>query len=191
MPGFKKKYMVLIKIIFLGLFLVIFLSFQTFSNQGINLYYIKYDIQSSKNKIIKTNFIMVPAQHKFRLKNFKTISLKGSSFTFLNNSTRELIAKSKENAFKLLLEKNGLKSVKSFNNIYNNTAVACDTVVSYEGAIKTPIKIINYKYDKNKECFFLTMEVQFAATAFPDKWNTLELKNKIKQYFYDFLSFFH
>ena len=132
MPGFKKKYIVLIQIVFLELFLVIFLSSQTFSKQGINLYYIKYDIQSSKNKIIKTNFIMVPAQHKFRLKNFKTISLKGSSFASLNNSTRELIASSKQNAFKALLEKNGLKSVKSTNNTYNNTTVACDTVISYE-----------------------------------------------------------
>ncbi|MFO7753812.1 MAG: hypothetical protein R6V41_11905, partial [Desulfobacteraceae bacterium] len=80
-----------------------------------------------------------------------------------------------------LLRDKGLKSVTSRDT---------DTVISYEGALKTPVKLIRRQYRNETELFEASFEVVFSPTAFPDRWDELEFKDRLKRMFSDFIQLF-
>jgi len=153
----------------------------TCADKGIELYYIRYDVKTSKHQIVNTNLIMIPGENEFRAEKFSIIDTYGAIYATSNESENTLTQFAKENAIIELLRKNGLRSVKSKDY---------DTVVSYEGAIKTPVIIIDKGFVKKNNTYFVKAQVTFSPVAFPDKWKNLKTKSRIKKFFSNFISFF-
>lgn len=160
------------------------------ANEGIRLYYLRYDIKSSNNRIVDTSLLMVPADNDFRAENFTTVSTRGSVTAVPGDSTQERLNRAKENALKLLLEEKGLKSVSTVSSIFSSKAAGIDTVLSYEGAVIPPMETLSSNYDPQTQCFSAVFKARFTPLAFPDRWKRLLIKTKIKQALQGFISLF-
>ncbi len=169
----------LIRIILL--FFIVFIPSSVSCNEGIELYYIRYDVKTSKHQIIDTNLIMIPCENEFRAENFSIIQTYGAISATYNESENTLTKFAKENAIISLLRTNGLRSVKSKDY---------ETVVSYEGAIRTPVIILEKGMGLKNNSYFVKIQANFSPVAFPDKWETLKTKNRIKEFFSNFISLF-
>jgi len=177
--AFKRPYLYVL----IAIPLIIILSFSAIlqSYEGIETYYIRYDVKSSKNQIIDDNLLMIPSKNEFRAENFSQIFVTGVISTTFENSKTSIEKAIKDNSLKKVLVNNGLKSVKIKDY---------DTVISYEGVIITPLNIIHKNYNKDQDNYFYKVEVEFSPIAFPDKWESLNLKYKFKQMVYDFFNLF-
>ncbi|MCF8044361.1 MAG: hypothetical protein K9J83_00770 [Desulfarculaceae bacterium] len=155
------------------------------ANEEIRHYYVRYDIKSSGNRLVDSNLTMVPAENEFRAENFSPVAAKGVISAVPGSSPETTVDRltllAKRDALKRLLRDKGLKSVTSRDS---------DTVVSYEGAVKTPVKLVTRQYNKETGRFEASFQVVFSPTAFPDRWDELEFKDRVKQLFSDFLIFF-
>ncbi len=153
----------------------------TYPDEGINTYYIKYDIKSSKNTIVSDNLLMVPSKNDFRAEKFSRISVSGVISAAPGESDESAQKRIKENALKNILLNNGLKSVKTKDY---------DTVISYEGVVMTPLTLVKNTYVEEQSGYMYEVRVDFCPIAFPDRWETLNLKYKIKEIVYDFFQLF-
>ncbi len=151
------------------------------SHEGIELFYIRYDVKTSKHKIVDTNLIMIPSQDEFRAEKFSTIQTYGAISATYNESEKKLTKFAREKAIISLLRKYGLRSIKSRDY---------DTIVSYEGAIKAPIIILEKGLVEKNNSYFVKIQADFSPIAFPDKWKNLKIKNRIKKMFSNFISLF-
>ncbi|NOX33368.1 MAG: hypothetical protein GXP56_06470 [Deltaproteobacteria bacterium] len=149
--------------------------------EGIEAYYIRYDIKSSKNRVVDDNLLMVPAKDDFRVENFSLTFTTGAISAAPGESTTSINRRIKDNSLKTILVNKGLKSVKTKDY---------DTVISYEGMIITPLKILKNTYNEKQNNYFYKAQVEFSPIAFPDKWETLNMKYKIKKIFHDFFQLF-
>ncbi len=147
------------------------------SAEGIRFYYVRYDIKSSANTIIDDNLLMVPAKKEFRAENFSFIRTSGAVSAISGNQKYSVDEQIKKHALSSLLVTNGLKSVKTRDY---------DTVISYEGVFISPLKIIKKNYNSKQNIYEYDVQVEFSPITFPDKWETLKLKHKIKTIFHDF-----
>lgn len=163
--------------------ILIALSFSgsVMADKEINHYYIRFDIKSSGHKIHDENFIMVPANQDFRAEKFSRINQSGVISADPGEINEALEKQIKENALKTILARHGLKSVKARDY---------DTVISYEGMILTPLTIIKNTYIQEKNGYEYEVQVDFSPVSFPDKWESLSLKQKIKDLVNDFFQFF-
>lgn len=152
-----------------------------FCKDGITHYYIRYDVKTSKHQIVDTNLIMVPGENEFRAAKFSSIQTYGAISATYNESESTLTKFAKENAIISLLRKNGLKSVQSKDY---------ETVVSYEGAIKTPVSILEKGFEEKTGSYFIKIQTDFSPIAFPEKWKGLKTKNEIRKFFSNFISLF-
>ncbi len=153
----------------------------TYPNEGIDTYYIKYDIKSSKNKVVGDNLLMVPSKNDFRAEKFSRISVSGVISAAPGESNESTQQRVKENALKNILVHNGLKSVKTKDY---------DTVISYEGVIMAPLTLIKNTYVEEQNEYIYEVRVDFCPIAFPDRWETLNMRHKIKEMVYDFFQLF-
>ena len=166
---------------------IILILFITFApavvscSEGIELYYIRYDVKTSQYQIVDTNLIMIPSENEFRAEKFSIIQAYGAISATYNESENSLTKFAKENAIISLLRKNGLHSV--VNKDY-------ETVVSYEGVIKTPVIILEKGLVQENSSYFVKIQANFSPVAFPDKWENLKIKNQIKEFFSNFISLF-
>ncbi len=174
------KFFVLYVLLFACLTICVLIS-ATYPDEGIDRYYIKYDIKSSKNIVMNDNLLMIPAKNDFRAEKFSRISVSGVLSAALGESNESAQKRIKENALKHILLNNGLKSVKTKDY---------DTVVSYEGMIITPLTLIKNTYNEERNGYLYEVRVEFSPIAFPDRWETLNMKYKIKEFFYDFFQLF-
>jgi hypothetical protein len=181
MPRFSNKSILPFLIWIIFLFLIVLVPSQASCNEGIELYYIRYDVKTSKHQIVDTNLIMIPCENEFRAENFSTIQTYGAISATFNESENTLTKFAKENAIISLLRTNGLRSVKGKDY---------DTVVSYEGAIKTPVIILEKGLVQKNNSYFVKIQANFSPVAFPDKWENLKTKSKIKEFFSNFISLF-
>ncbi|MCK5541062.1 MAG: hypothetical protein KAI40_00095 [Desulfobacterales bacterium] len=124
---------------------------------------------------------MIPCENEFRAENFSIIQTYGAISATYNESENTLTKFAKENAIISLLRTNGLRSVKSKDY---------ETVVSYEGAIRTPVIILEKGMGLKNNSYFVKIQANFSPVAFPDKWETLKTKNRIKEFFSNFISLF-
>ncbi|MCP3876312.1 MAG: hypothetical protein GY699_24625 [Desulfobacteraceae bacterium] len=124
---------------------------------------------------------MIPAKNDFRAENFSQILTKGVIPAASGESKAAINKRIRENSLKTILVNKGLKSVK---------AKDLDTVVSYEGVIVTPIDIIKNNYQEERNGYFYTAQIEFSPIAFPDKWEPLNTKSKIKKMFHNFFQLF-
>ncbi len=170
-----------LKIIKLIVVLLFFITSQSLSYEGIETYYIRYDIKSSKNKTTNDNLVMIPAMNEFRTKSFSLKSISGTISADPDGSNKSIDDRVQHHALKTLLVHNGLKSVSSKD---------LDTVLSYEGVIITPLKIINKTYIEYENQYKYDAQIEFSPIAFPNEWEKLHMKNKIKNLFSDFFELF-
>ncbi|MEA1969605.1 MAG: hypothetical protein U9N77_15470 [Thermodesulfobacteriota bacterium] len=156
----------------------------------IKIFYARFDIKYSNNTIEKSNLLIIPAENDFRAEKFTTMIISGHADYSTTNAKTDIKTRAKHNAVKALLEHHGLKSLKSksskINNFFHN-----ETVMSYEGAVKLPCQIVDVTFDKKHGGCRIKIKIEFAATAFPDKWRILQIKQKIEQTIDDILSLFH
>ncbi len=180
MPFFFKN-----QILFLTMLILLCLTFGIHppakASEGIDHYYIRYDIKSGNNKITDERLTMVPANNDFRAEKFSPSLVSNIISADPRESKQTIDSLAKKNALKHVLEKKGLKSVKTHNH---------ETIISYEGMIVTPIALSILAYDDDLGGYGYTARIQFAPIAFPDQWETLKMKYKIKEIFHDFLLFF-
>ena len=169
------------KLIFVLICLFLFQTSILQAQQEIRHYYVRYDIKSSGHKLVDSKLTMVPAENEFRAENFSPVPVKGAISSAPDISMDRLTLLAKRDALKRLLREKGLKSVTSRDT---------DTVVSYEGAIKTPVKLVTRQYYKESGRFEASFQVVFSPTAFPDRWDELEFKDRVRQLFSEFLMFF-
>jgi len=148
---------------------------------GIATYYIRFDIKSSSHRITDGKLTMVPANGAFRAANFSYFPISGIIKSLPQEAAQTIEAKIKQNAFIQLLEQNGLKSVKTFNN---------DTIVSYEGCVRLPIALYISPYDDENKGFPYSAQIRFSPLSFPDQWESLHRRFKIKELLDNFFLFF-
>lgn len=166
------------------IFLIVFIHTTPviYAYEGIETFYIRYDVKSSKNTIVDAALLMIPAKDEFRAEKFSQITITGvisshpAGGRVINDKTV------REDALKTILAKNGLKSIKTKD---------LDTIISYEGVIITPVNILNTIYNKDGDNYSYEVRVEFSPIAFPDKWKTLDMKYKIKKTIYEFFDLFN
>ncbi len=153
------------------------------------LFYARVDIKYSNNRIKKSNLLMVPAENDFRTKKLAHVVISGTAGFSHSNPELSIETRAADNAIQLLLERQGLKSLKSKLTTLNNSTHN-EIVMSYEGIVKLPWKIIKKKFDKKNKLCTITIDIEFAPTTFPDRWQTQRFKYKIKQMFNNFILLF-
>ncbi len=171
----------LVALLLVPIVIVIASSVTIHASEGIETYYIRYDVKSSKNTIMGDDLLMIPAKNDFRAENFSQISTTGVISAAPGESKVSVEKRIRNNSLKAILVNNGLKSVKVKD---------VDTVVSYEGVIITPLNILKNTYNEEKNNYFYKVQVEFSPIAFPDKWETLNIKHRIKEIFYNFFQLF-
>ncbi|GEM_PF-1290400 len=176
-------------ILILLILLLILPPLSTRSNAESRLYYARIDIKYSDNKIEKSNFIMVPVENDFRAENFTSVFIKGTANFSYSIPGISIETQAEHNAIKRLLKQRGLKSIKS-KSTSSNKLQHNEIVMSYEGVVKLPLKMINKKIDKQKNTCTISIEIEFAPIAFPDRWSMLKFKYKIKQILNHFILLF-
>ncbi len=169
--------------------LLIFYPFKSVNGTETRLFYARVDIQYSNNRIKRSNLIMIPAENDFRPKKLTHVVISGTAGLSHNNPELSIETRAADSAIQLLLERQGLKSLKSNSTTFNNSTHN-EIVMSYEGTVKLPWKIIKKKFDKKNKLCTITIDIEFAPTTFPDKWQMLRFKYKIKQLFKNFILLF-
>jgi hypothetical protein len=149
--------------------------------KGISTYYIRFDLKSSSQRITEGKLTMVPAHEEFRAANFSSFPISGIIPALPQESDRTIEAKIKQNAFIQLLEQKGLKSVKTLNY---------DTIVSYEGCVQEPVTLFISPYDDKNKGFPYSARILFSPLSFPDQWESLRRRFKIKELLDNFFLFF-
>ena len=147
----------------------------------ITTYYIRFDLKSSSQRITDGKLTMVPANEEFRAANFSYFPISGIIPALPQEMAQTIEAKAKQNAFIQLLEQKGLKSVRTLNY---------DTIISYEGCVQMPVALFISPYDDKNKGFPYTARVLFSPLSFPDQWESLRRRFKIKKLLDNFFLFF-
>jgi len=147
----------------------------------ISTYYIRFDLKSSRQRITDGKLTMVPAHEQFKAANFSYFPISGIVPALPQEMAQSIEAKAKENAFIQLLEQKGLKSVTTLNY---------DTIISYEGCVQMPVALFISPYDDKNKGFPYTARVLFSPLSFPDQWESLRHRFKIKKLLDNLLLFF-
>ncbi|MBF0242469.1 MAG: hypothetical protein HQK64_08315 [Desulfamplus sp.] len=160
---------------------------------GLKVYYVRFDVKSVNNRVERSNLLMVPAEDDFRQKGFKSVVISGSAdYSASETGSLDIQTRAIHNAIKNFLEINGLESVKSQSTTVKGLAHAVNeqTVVSFEGAVRLPYKVLDSSFNKESGIYSVTIHLEFAPLAFPDKWEKMLFKHEIKMLFNQFKSFF-
>ena len=169
--------------LFMGIILVLICLKPLFAGhlEGITTYYIRFDFKSADHRITDGKLTMVPANQDFRAANFSYFPVSGIILALPQETRQTIEAKAKQNALIQLLEQNGLKSVKTLNN---------DTIISYEGCVQMPVSLFISSYDDKNKGFPYSARVLFSPLSFPDQWESLSRRFKIKELLNNFFLFF-
>ncbi|WP_139786732.1 hypothetical protein [Desulfamplus magnetovallimortis] len=160
------------------------------TNPPNNIYYVRFDIKSANNRIVRSNLLMVPAEDEFRMEKFTLFVISGDADESAHGKTgMDIQTRAEHNAIKNLLERHGLESVKTQSGSVNGLAHS-ETVVSFEGAVKLPYKRTKSYFDKEKRVNTVTIEILFAPLVFPDKWEDMKVRHRIKTIFKNFMGWF-
>lgn len=175
------------------------------AQEGLETYYVRYDIKYADNRITDENLLMVPAENEFRMEKFSRATIAGVISMTSGESKNHLFSRARDQALKQLLKTRGLTSVTSENRV---------TIVSHEGVVRTPVQIVPEQgavQEKEQEqgalqeqgavqeqgaaqeqetglvrredvpMFSYTAEILFAPLAFPDQWEKLKARAYIKE----------
>jgi hypothetical protein len=147
------------------------------------LYHIRYDVETVNGQLTGSRLTMIPAENEYRTEGFEMYRVTGKSDT---PPEADIAASATNNAIKTLLIDHGLKSISSKHSLLN--LVSTDkAILSYEGIMKHPCRIVHGKYLNGEERYAVTVEVWFSPVAFPDTWSYLYMKHTIKNFFSDMI----
>ena len=59
-------------------------------------------------------------------------------------------------------------------------------MISYEGVVIAPLNIRKQTYNEKQAHYTYEAQLEFSPIAFPDKWETLNLKHRVKKIVCDF-----
>ncbi len=153
------------------------------ASQGLDTYYVRYDIIYVNHTITDENLLMVPAENEFRMEKFSQASIAGVISMTSGESKKHLFSRARDQALKQLLKTRGLTSVTSENRV---------TIVSHEGVVRIPVQIVpEQKSGPEQESglvsrdgvpvFSYTAITFFAPLAFPDQWEKRKTRAYIKE----------
>ena len=179
-PHFIKK---LSHLLITGIILIIICSKPLTAGdlEGIVTYYIRFDLKSSSHRITDGKLTMVPAHEDFRAAHFSYFPVSGIIPALPQEASQTIESKAKQNAFIQLLMQKGLKSVTTLNY---------ETIISYEGCVQVPVSLFISPYDDKNKGFPYTARVLFSPLSFPDQWESLGRRFKIKKLLDNFFLFF-
>jgi hypothetical protein len=138
------------------------------------VYYIRLD-QKIKNGVYETDSLtMVPGDEDYRRLSFRKLIIKGRINPV---SKTDPLTAAKNDALERLLLKEGVKSIRNksqrdMDNTYE------ESVISYEGYVRTPYKILAQGYSKDGALFNIDMEVDFAPMSYPPEWSFRHIRKK-------------
>ncbi len=147
------------------------------AQEGIEAYYVRYDIKYANNRITDENLLMVPAENEFRMEKFSQASIAGVISMTSGESKNHLFTRARNQALKQLLKTRGLTSVTSKNLV---------TIISHEGVVRIPVQIVPEQgpdpaTQEGGPVFSYTAKTFFAPLAFPDQWEKLKARAYIKE----------
>ncbi|MBF0101689.1 MAG: hypothetical protein HQK77_12355 [Desulfobacterales bacterium] len=150
------------------------------------LYYVNYETTTMNGILIYSHLSMIPITEEYRAVDFKKYTTDGVS---TSSSTMKPEISAVHNAIANLLIEQGLKSVKSKKSIVQQ--VINDQIqMSYQGVIQFPYDILHQKIDNEKETVNVSIMVWFSPIAFPDQWQKLFYRQKIKEHVKNVLDLF-
>jgi hypothetical protein len=160
---------------------------EAFEDNGkTSVYYIRLD-QKSRNGVYETDSLtMVPADEDYRRLSFKKFVIKGR----INAASKtDPLTAAKHDALERLLLKEGIKSIRNksqrdMDNTYE------ESVISYEGYIRTPYRILNQGYSKDGALFNIDMDADFAPISYPPEWSFRYIRKKFSDSMAYILSLF-
>lgn len=151
--------------------------------------YIRLDVLFGDQAFERANLLMVPADEDYRAEYFSRVRVVGTAGNAGSTSGLDRLSQAKHNAIKMLLENQGLCSVKNQSATVKNSSHSA-TIMSYEGAVKLPLTVSEQRYDPVTDTLTVMLTVDFAPLAFPDRWRTMKTKSAVQDYFQDFFSLF-
>lgn len=140
-----------------------------------NILYIRSDIKIINGREVENNLLMVPADEEFRITAFAHYNVTGIC---QGEAKPDPFSAAKHNAFKNLLRSFGVKSIRNKNES-QKTHLHDESVLSYEGFIKTTYIITSQGFDPGKNIFKVDMEIEFAPLAYPSEWRFRHFKKKL------------
>ncbi len=138
-------------------------------------FYLRSDLKTVNGIVKETNLLMVPADDDFRKKKYKFYLITGQAGS---DATPNVLSAAKHNAFSNLLVEKGVKSIYSMSES-TNTAQHDETILSYEGYIKSGYTVSNLGYIDSNSTYTVEIEVWFAPIAYPSEWTMYYFKKKL------------
>lgn len=148
--------------------------------------YIRLDIRTVNGMEVESNLLMLPAKDDYRTTTFSAFNVEGSCPFEAKPDT---LSAAKHDAFKKLLTSFGVRSIRNTSETHS-TRIHDESILSYEGFIKTPYDIVSQRYDPEKKIFSIAMEVSFAPLAYPPEWSFLYFKKKLYEVLHNMISVF-
>ncbi len=148
-------------------------------------YYVRLDYKYINGTEKDKNLLMIPLGRDYRFETYKTLKTTGNTDQMDHSDVH---AYAEHSAIENLLHKEGFKSVASKETVINSVSYT-ETVMSFEGAVKYPYKIVAYGYTDSMR-YEVQLEVEFSPVESPDKWKSLYIKDKIKHAFSNIISLF-
>lgn len=155
-------------------------------NSNSNLY-LRSDTKTKNNIVVESNLLVVPADDDFRIKKYDYYIITGQAQT---NSKPDILSAAKHNAFINLLISRGVKSIKNKSEL-KSTIQYGESVLSYEGFIKSSYIITKQTYNKNKTELSIEIGVWFAPIAYPSEWSFYYFKKKLYELTQNVISVFN
>ena len=149
-------------------------------------YYLRSDVKTENGIVIETNILMVPADADYRMKQYNLFLITGYAE---RGAAPDVMSAARHNAFSNLLIEKGIKSIHNMSESINTTQHD-ETVLSYEGYIKSGYTITNQGYTENNSTFTVEIEVWFAPIAYPSEWSMYYFKKKLSDITRNVLSVF-
>ena len=167
------------------LFIFVFISYDLSASES-SLYYVRYDYKTRNGLLVESNLLMIPAKEEFRIKSFMKYRITGKA---LVSEKSDPLSAAKQDALKNILQSFGIKSIHN-KSISDQTNHNEETVLSYEGLIKTPYYILNQGFTDNSNHYEVEMDIFFSPITYPSDWSFNYFKKKLYDILHNMISVF-
>ena len=149
-------------------------------------YYIRSDHKTRNGELTEGTLLMLPAEDDYRMSHFKSYTITGHAKV---SSKPDPFSAAKHNALDGLLVSEGVVSIRN-KTTSDKTKPYEESILSYEGYIKTPYKIIRQDYIDNNEILEIEIAVFFAPITYPPEWSFHKFKKKLYDMIHNMVSVF-
>ncbi|GAB6094150.1 hypothetical protein JCM14469_04020 [Desulfatiferula olefinivorans] len=156
------------------------------ANDCSGMLYVRLDIKTVNGLETENKLLMQPATEDFRMTSFSTFNIQGRS---ARDADPDALSSAKHDAFKHLLRASGTRSIRN-RNLSREGALHDESILSYEGYIKTPYQISYQGIDAETGLYAVDMQLSFAPLAYPERWGFHYLKKKLYETIKNMVSVF-